>query len=264
MISQLAHIDPEAKIGKNVTIHPFVFISKNVEIGDDCVIYPYASILSGARIGKRTKIYNGAIIAAEPQDFRWKGENTFCYIGNDCKIREHSIINRGISPEGGTRIGNKVFLMAETHVSHDAVIEDQCVLGNGVQVAGNSIVHSHVILSSGVMIHSNSDIADWVMVKGGCRISGNVPPYVVMAHNPVQYFGVNAEILRHCHFSESSIDNIAKSYRHVYESNTSTFNALRRIDEDIEPSPERDAITNFIKSHNLKIVAVQSHADLDN
>ena len=34
MISPLAHVDPEAKLGKNVTIHPFSFISKNVEIGD--------------------------------------------------------------------------------------------------------------------------------------------------------------------------------------------------------------------------------------
>ena len=38
MISPLAYIHPEAKIGENVEIGPFVFIDKNVVIGDniDC------------------------------------------------------------------------------------------------------------------------------------------------------------------------------------------------------------------------------------
>ena len=35
MISDKAHIDPSAKIGENVTIHPFAYIDKDVEIGDN-------------------------------------------------------------------------------------------------------------------------------------------------------------------------------------------------------------------------------------
>ena len=44
MISPLAYVDPEAKLGKNVTVLPFAYIEKNVEIGDDCIIMSYASI----------------------------------------------------------------------------------------------------------------------------------------------------------------------------------------------------------------------------
>ena len=73
MISPLAYVDPSAKIGKNVTIHPFAYIDKNVEIGDDNVIMPNASIMSGARIGNGNTIYNGAVIAATPQDFKYEG-----------------------------------------------------------------------------------------------------------------------------------------------------------------------------------------------
>ena len=50
MISPLAYIDPEAKIGENVEIGPFVFIDKNVVIGDNNVIMPNANILYGSRI----------------------------------------------------------------------------------------------------------------------------------------------------------------------------------------------------------------------
>lgn len=40
MISDKAHIDPSAKLGENVTIHPFAYIDKDVEIGDNTVVMP--------------------------------------------------------------------------------------------------------------------------------------------------------------------------------------------------------------------------------
>lgn len=266
MISPLAHVDPDAKIGDNVTIHPFAFISKNTVIGDGCTIYPYVSILNGARIGKNNKIYNGSIIGAEPQDFKWHGEPSLCTIGDGNVIREMTIVNRGSRTEEGTVIGNGCFIMAESHISHDARIADKCVLGNGVQVSGMAKVGERCILSSNAMLHFGSEVGKWSMVKGGCRISGNVPPFVVMAHNPATYSGINAIVMRYDpkhNFSEQVIDDIAKSYRHVYECNTSVFNAVKHIENDIEPSEQRDEIVNFIKSHDLKIVAVPSHSEFD-
>lgn len=263
MISPLAHIDPEAKIGKDVTIHPFAFVSKNVEIGDGCEIYPFVSLLNGTRIGEHTKIYNGAIIGAEPQDFRWKGESSYCYIGSNTKIREHAIIRRGLTPDSGTRIGNEVFVMSECNIGHDTHIDDKCVIGNNVQIAGDCKVASCTILSSGVILHADSEVGQWVMIKGGCRVSGNVPPFVIMAHNPVTYFGVNAHVMRHCDFNENAIDNVAKAYRHLYQCNTSVFNALKRIELDIDESPERDAILNFVRDHKLDIVAMPKNSTME-
>ena len=60
MISPLAYVDPEAKLGKNVTVLPFAYIEKDVEIGDDCTIMSYASILKGTKMGKGNKIHQTA------------------------------------------------------------------------------------------------------------------------------------------------------------------------------------------------------------
>ena len=54
MISPLAYIHPEARIGENVEIGPFVFIDKNVVIGDNNTIMPNANILYGSRSRERT------------------------------------------------------------------------------------------------------------------------------------------------------------------------------------------------------------------
>lgn len=256
MISPLAHVDPSAKIGENVTIHPFAFIDANVEIGDGCEIMSYTSVIRGTRMGKNNKVYQGSIIGADPQDFRWKGEESFCFIGDNNVIREHVIINRGISSERGTRIGNDSFIMAETHIGHDTNIKGKCVIGNGVTIAGDAEVGECTILSSGVILHENSKVGSWVLIKGGCRISGNVPPYIIVAHNPVAYFGVNAVILRKHGFTEEQIDDVAKAYRHVYHTGTSVFNALKRIEADVEEGDVRANIVNFIRDCNLKLVAI--------
>lgn len=256
MISPLAHVDPKARIADDVTIHPFAFIDEDVEIGSGTEVMPYTSIMRGTRIGRNNKIYQGSIIGADPQDFRWHGEKTYCFIGDNNQIREHVIINRGISSEGGTRIGSDSFIMAETHIGHDSVIGDKCVLGNSVNIAGDATVGSCSILSSGVILHEKSTLGDWALIKGGCRIAGNVPPFVIMAHNPVTYFGVNAVILRKNGFTPDEIDDIAKAYRHVYQTGTSVFNALKRIEADLMPSRVREAIIDYIRGHNLKIVAI--------
>ena len=88
MISPLASIAPEAKIGKNVTIHPFAYVEKDVEIGDDCVIMPYVSILNGTKLGKGNTIYQNAVLGAVPQDFNFSGEESELIIGDKNEIRD--------------------------------------------------------------------------------------------------------------------------------------------------------------------------------
>ncbi len=256
MISPLAYVDSSAKIGENVTIHPFAYIDADVEIGDGCVIMPYASIIHGTRMGKNNKVYQGSIVGADPQDFRWKEGKTYCVIGDNNIIREHVIINRSIYPEQSTRIDNDTCIMAEAHIGHDCHIEDKCVIGNNVTIAGDTEVGTCSIMSSGAILHENCKIGKWALIKGGCRIGSNVPPYVIIAHNPASFYGVNAVVLRKGGFTEEQIDDIAKCYRHLYQCSTSVLNALRRIEGDVADTPLRQTILDFIRGNNLRIAAV--------
>lgn len=255
-ISPLAYVHPEAVIGQNVTINAFAYIDRNVVIGDGCIVSPHVSILSGARIGKNNIFFDGCIISASPQDFRWNGEDSYVEIGDNNRIREHVIINRSIHKEGKTKVGNNSFIMAQTHVGHDSEIGDYCVLGNAVKIAGNVKIGNYTILSSNALVHENCNVGEWVLIKGGCRVNNNVPPFVVMAHNPIKYYGVNAFILRKGKKSEDIIDDIAKCYRHLYQCNTSAFNSIKRIETDVNKSAERDEIINFVKSHDYKLAAL--------
>lgn len=254
MISPLAYVDPSARIGADVTIHPFAYVDADTVIGDGCEILPYASIIRGTTLGKNVKVYQGAIVGADPQDFRWKGEKSFCIIGDNTIIREHVIINRGIRSDHGTTVGADSFVFGDAHIGHDTHIADKCVIGNSTNIAGGVNIDTGTILSSSVVLHENCNVGKFVLIKGGTRISSNVPPYTIMAHNPVTYYGVNTYVMRkHAGFTEQTIDDIAKAYRHIYQCSTSVFNALKRIEADIEDSPARAEILNFVRDNDMKL-----------
>ena len=121
------YIHPEAKIGENVEIAPFVFIDKNVVIGDNNKIMANANILYGSRIGNGNTIFPGAVIGAIPQDLKFQGEESTAEIGNNNTIRENVTINRGTAAKGRTIIGNNNLLMEGVHVAHDALVGNYCI-----------------------------------------------------------------------------------------------------------------------------------------
>ena len=191
MISPLAYVDPSAKIGKNVTIHPFAYIDKNVEIGDDNVIMPNASIMSGARIGNGNTIYNGAVIAATPQDFKYTGDDTIARIGNNNTIRENAVIIRATFAGDETVVGSGNFIMQGARISHDVTIGNNCIIGNGSQVSGCCVVEDYAILTSNVLMQGKTRLGAYAAVQGGCRFTKDIPPYCVAAHEPTAFYSIN-------------------------------------------------------------------------
>ena len=254
MISPLAYVDASAKLGKNVKIHPFAYIDKNVEIGDDCEIMPYASVMSGARLGNRNRIFNGAVIAAEPQDFDYKGGDTLAVIGDDNVIREHVVINRSSHAEGVTRIGNGNFLHEGVHISHDTKISNHCVFGYGTKVSGNCEIEDCVIFGGNVLVSQGCRVGKFSMTQTGCRFRKDLPPYIVAALEPTTYYGVNSFILSHQGVSEKVIKHISHAYRIIYQGNASLFDALLMIKDQVPMSDEIQHIIDFISNSKLGII----------
>ena len=136
MISNLAYVHPDARLGKDVVVEPFAYIAGDVVIGDGSWIGPNAVVLDGARMGKGCKIHSGAVIAGVPQDLKFKGEYTTVEMGDYNTVRESATVNRGTAAKGKTVIGNNNLIMACAHVAHDCVVGSNCVIVNNVLLAG--------------------------------------------------------------------------------------------------------------------------------
>lgn len=254
MISPLAYVDPAAKLGDNVTVHQFAYIDKNVEIGDNCEIMPYASILSGARLGKNNRVFQHAVLAAEPQDFAYKGDDTLLVIGDNNVIRENVVINRATEPSGQTRIGNGNFIHEGVHISHDTQVSNLCVIGYGSKISGNCLLEDHAIFGGNVLMSQGSRVGRWSMVQTGSRFRKDIPPYIIAANEPISYYGVNAFILDREGFPEKIIKHISHAYRIIYQSNTSVYDALLMIKDQVPMSEEIQNIIDFVRTSKLGII----------
>ncbi len=254
MISPLAYIHPEAIIGENVEIAPFVFIDKNVVIGNHNKIMSNASILYGSRIGDGNTIFPGAVIGAIPQDLKFKGEETTAEIGNNNLIRENVTINRGTAAKGRTVLGSNNLLMEGVHVAHDTFIGNGCIIGNATKMAGEVVIDDNAIVSAAVLMHQFCRVGGYVMVQGGSRFSKDIPPYIIAGRDPITFCGINIVGLRRRGFSNETIENIHNAYRIIYQSGLNTTDALKKIEDEFERSTEIDYITDFIRHSERGIV----------
>ena len=106
MISDLAFVHPEARLGENITVDPFAYIAGNVIIDDGTWVGPNATILDGARIGKNCKIFPSSVVSGIPQDLKFKGEELTAELGDNVTVREGVTVNRGTAAVGKTIVGN--------------------------------------------------------------------------------------------------------------------------------------------------------------
>lgn len=251
-----SYIHPNAKIGRNVEIGPFSYIAENVEIGDNTWIGPNVTIFDYARIGSGCRIYPGAVIAAEPQDMKFKGEESWVEIGDNTTIRECATVNRGTAASGKylTKVGNDCLIMSYVHIAHDCKVGDHCIFSSFAGIAGETDVDDWAILGGGALVHQFSHIGAHAMVGGGSAVNKDVPPYVLVARNPIIYEGINLVGLRRRGFSLETIEEIRDIYKQIYESDKNISDACRIIEEVFPESEHRDAILGFINNSPRGIV----------
>lgn len=254
MISLLAHVHPNAKIGDNTTIEPFAYIQQDVVIGHNCHIHAHASILDGARIGNNCAIHSAAVIAGIPQDLKYKGEKTTATIGNNSIIRECATINKGTAARGDTHIGDNTLIMAYTHVGHDCVVGNNCILVNRVSLAGEVEVNDFAILGGHVAVHQFSKIGTHSMISGGTLVNKDVPPYVKCAHTPIAFVGLNTIGLRRRAFTSEQILEIQEISKILFQSSLNYNVACDKVIDEVPQSHFRDEIVNFIKNSKRGIL----------
>jgi len=254
MIDTRANVHPEAKIGNQVTIEPFATVYGNVEIGEGTWIGPNSVIMEGARIGKNCKIFPGAVISGIPQDLKFNGEDTLVEIGDETTIREFVTINRGTKAKGVTRIGKRCLLMSYVHVAHDCFVADNCVLTSYSALAGEVVMEEWAILGGKAAVHQFVKIGAHAYIGGGALVRKDIPPYIIVANEPLSYAGVNSVGLRRRNYSNEKINEIQQAYRYFFQRGLNNTQAIEMIRKEMDISTEVKQIIDFIVNSERGII----------
>jgi UDP-N-acetylglucosamine acyltransferase len=230
-IHPTAIVDSHAKIAPNVVIGAYSIIGPDVVIEADCVIEPHVIIKGPTRIGPHNHIYQFASIGEATPDLKYKGEKTTLIIGAHNVIREGVTIHRGtVQDRGETRIGNDNLIMAYTHIGHDSVIGDHCILVNNTALAGHVHIGDWAILSGYTLVHQYCHIGTHAFTGMGSAIGKDVPAYVMVTGAPAESKTINAEGLLRREFSKASIKTLQKAFKTVYRKKLILKDALIELE----------------------------------
>jgi UDP-N-acetylglucosamine acyltransferase len=247
IVSERAKIAPDAEIG------PFCVIDGEVEIGAGTVVESHARI--GSRygrvtIGERNRIQHGAVLGGPPQDLGYEGgAYTALTIGSHNRIGEYVSIHLGSAKGGGvTRIGDRNFIMAYTHIGHDCQLADHIIIVNGAQFAGHVTVEHHANISGLTGFTQFTRLGAYSYIAAGAFANKDIVPFVIAEGHWATPRAVNRVGLKRAGFDAAERRNIDTALRLVLDRSLLIEEVTARIVAECASSPQIEHLLAFIRN----------------
>jgi UDP-N-acetylglucosamine acyltransferase len=219
VVHPTAIVSSRAVLGRGVSVGPYCLVGDQVVLGDGVELVSHVAVSGRTEIGARTRIFPFASIGFEPQDLKYRGEQSRLVIGADCTIREHVTMSPGT--EGGgmeTLVGDHCLLMIGVHVGHDCRLGSNVILSNNAGLAGHCSVGDYVILSGHAGVTQFVHIGAHAFIGGMTKVENDVIPYGMAIGNPGHLAGLNLVGLKRRGFDRESIHKLRAAYRMVFSS----------------------------------------------
>ena len=212
MMSQIhphSFISKEVQLGNNVKIGPFCHLNGNIKIDDNTELKSHISITGRTIIGKNNLFYPFSNIGCDPQDLKYRGEDSELIIGNNNIFRENVTISKGTF-DGGmkTIIHNNNLFMTGVHIAHDCIIGNENILVNQVTLGGHVNIMNNIVIGGLSAIIQFVTIGSYSMIGGMSGVDKNVLPFSLVIGNRAKLRGINLVGIRRKNFDKSQISRI--------------------------------------------------------
>ncbi|MFT3685920.1 MAG: acyl-ACP--UDP-N-acetylglucosamine O-acyltransferase [Phycisphaerales bacterium] len=220
LIHPSAVVDPSAEIADDVTIGPGCVVTGPVRLAAGVSLLANVFLQGPLTIGERTRIWPGACLGADPQDYKVKPgfPTAGVTIGADCLIREGVTVHAATKTDAPTRIGDRVFMMVNSHAGHDAQVGNDVILVNGAVLAGHTQVFDKATISGNCGIHQFVRIGRFAFISGMSAVATEVPPFCV-THSRNTLAAINLVGMRRNGFSREDITLTRRAFREVFKKN---------------------------------------------
>ncbi len=246
MIHKTAIVNKKAEISGKSKIGPYSIVGPNVKIGEGAEIQSHVNITGNTIIGNNTKIFPFASVGTNPQDLKYKGEETKLEIGSNNIIREHVTINTGTVGGGGiTKIGNSNLIMIGAHIAHDCMVGNNVVIANSAAIAGHAQISDEVIIGGNCGIQQFTRIGRMAMIGGMSGVSRDVIPYGLSFGNRNYLEGINLIGLRRKKVSNKEILALSEAYKEIFKTNSLHEN-LAKLNKTLKNNSYVREIVDFI------------------
>jgi len=254
-IHPTAVVAPDARLGTGTVVGAYSIIGPRVVVGEACQIGPHAVIEGPTTVGSRCRLFPFACVGTDPQDLKYRGEETRLEIGDDNVFREGVTVHRGTAGGGGvTRIGSHNLLMAQTHVAHDCQVGSHVIFANAATLAGHVTVEDGATVGAFSGVHQFCRVGRHAYIGGYSVITQDALPFVLTVGNRAKGFGINVIGLERKQFSPEAIAGLKHAYRVLFRSRLTLTVACAQVEEEIGSQPDVRTLLDFIQQSERGVI----------
>ncbi len=250
MIHPSAIVHPHAVVANSADIGPFCVIGESVTIGERARLLSNVVINGHTTIGDDVTIYPFATIGAPSQDRKAREEVAFTTIGARTILREYVSVQRATGEGETTSVGEDCLLLAYSHVAHNCHVGNFVTMSNLAQLAGHCVVDDMAGIGGMAGVHQYVRIGRHAFVGGMCKLTRDVPPFMLAEGQPAEIHGLNSVGLRRANFPSDGFAELKEIFKTVYRSDRNLSQALVAVREIVQTDEGREF---------LRFVEAESH-----
>jgi len=256
-----AVIDPRALVSRGaeldhgVRVGPFAVVGPSVRVGAGSIIGPHAVVEGRTTLGRDTRVFQFASVGSDPQDLKYRGEETGLVAGEGNIFRECCTIHKGtVTGHGVTRIGDRNLFMAYVHVAHDCVIGSDIVFANNATLGGHVTVGDRAFFGGMAGVHQFCRVGELAMLGGGAIVVQDVPPYTMVQGDHARLMGLNLTGLERLGFAKETVAALKAVYKTVFKSELLRKDAIARARAEHGGVPEVARLLEFLETSKRGVV----------
>ena len=228
-----AAITAGARLGKNASVGPFIFIDEDVEIGDNAVLHSHVAIYRGARIGDdfyahshavvreycrigdRVILQNGAIIGSDGYGFARQEDGShykivqagIVVLEDDVEVQAHSCVDRATVGETRIKAGAKIDNLVQ--VGHACTVGENSLLCAQVGLAGSTELGRNVLLAGQAASAGHLKMGDGAVLTAQSAVIRDVPAGQMVSGSP----SMDNKLWRRCITAFSRLPELLRTVR---------------------------------------------------
>lgn len=257
-----AVVGPECELAGGVEIGPYCVLEGKISLGEGTRLLSHVTMLGPVGVGNGTTFYPGSAIGFPPQDYKFKpGMPTAgVKIGDGCLLREGTTVHAASKLDHPTTLGDRVFMMVNSHVGHDTVLANDAILINGALLAGHVHMGEKATVSGNAAIHQFCRIGRLAFVSGALGVSRDVPPFfIVGARNKL--IGINAVGMRRNGMARADIGHVREAFRRAFRVNLPREEMLGVLHEIAQVSDPVRELAEFVATTKRGVLTANHPQD---
>ena len=207
VVSAMAYVAENVRIGANVAIQPFAVVEAGAEIGDgcviyshayigrhvklgkDCVVYPNVTVRENCVIGNRNILQSGCVIGGDGFGFVTNNgkhnkvqQTGNVVLGDDVEVGCNSCIDR--ATVGSTIVGTGTKLDNLVHLGHNDVVGENNLFVAMVGIPGSVTIGNNNTFGGQAATVGHITIGNNNTMAGRCGVIGDVGDNQILAGFP--------------------------------------------------------------------------------